>query len=202
MDKVLKALKKNGFYAEFFRDRRSAKDWLLKELKGFEVIGVGGSVTIRELGILEELERDGKHVLDHWKKGLSQEEIVSIRKRHLTCDAFLTSVNALTQDGVLVSMDGIGNRVAAMIFGPKKVFVVVGRNKIVEDVHGAIRRIKDVAAPKNAERFGLKDLPCVKAERCVNCNHPNRICRALVILEKRPMLTDVVVCLVDEELGY
>ncbi len=202
MDRVLKALRRNGFSAEFFRDKNSVKGWILEELKGFETIGVGGSVTIRELGILNELKGEGKQVLDHWEGGLSQDEIISIRKRHLTCDAFLTSVNALTQDGILVSMDGIGNRVAAMIFGPKKVFIVAGRNKIVEDVHKAVRRIKDVAAPKNAKRFGLKDLPCVKVGRCVDCNHPYRICRALVILEKRPMLTDVIVCLVDEELGY
>ncbi len=202
MDRVLEALKNNGFPAKFFKNRDSVRKWLLAELKRFKTIGVGGSVTIRDIGILEELKREGKVVLDHWEKGLSKEETVSIRRKHLICDAFLTSVNALTKDGILVSMDGIGNRVAAMIFGPRKVFVVAGRNKIVEDIHGAVRRIRDVAAPRNAERFGFKDLPCVNVGRCVDCNHPDRICRALVIIEKKPMLTDIVVCLVDEELGY
>jgi hypothetical protein len=162
---------------------------------------VGGSLTVRELGILEKLEAEGHTLYNHWKPGLSKENILEIRKSQMTSDLFLSSANAITLNGELVNIDGIGNRVNSTNFGPGKVILVVGYNKIVEDVQEAIKRIKNVAAPLNARRLNI-DVPCAKAGKCVDCNSPNRICRVIVIHERKPSLTDILIILVGEELGY
>jgi hypothetical protein len=119
----------------------------------------------------------------------------------MTSDLFLSGVNAITMNGELVNIDFAGNRVNAMSYGPGKVILVAGYNKIVEDVQEAIKRIKNVAAPLNARRLNI-DVPCAKLGRCVDCNSPNRICRVVVILERKPALTDILIILVGEELGY
>jgi hypothetical protein len=119
----------------------------------------------------------------------------------MTSDLFLSSVNAITLNGELVNIDGIGNRVNSINFGPGKVILVVGYNKIVDDVQEAIHRIKNFAAPLNARRLKI-DVPCAKVGKCVDCNSPNRICRVIVIHERKPSLTDILVILVGEELGF
>jgi hypothetical protein len=119
----------------------------------------------------------------------------------MVADLFLSSSNAVTLNGELVNIDGVGNRVNSTNFGPGKVILVVGYNKIVEDVQEAIQRIKNVAAPLNARRLNV-DVPCAKVGKCVDCNSPNRICRAIVIHERKPSLTDILVILVGEELGF
>jgi hypothetical protein len=119
----------------------------------------------------------------------------------MTSNLFLSSVNAATLNGELVNIDGIGNRVNATNFGPGKVILIAGYNKIVEDVQEAIRRIKNVTAPINARRLNI-DVPCAKLGKCVDCDSPNRICRVIMIHERKPSLTDILVILVGEELGY
>jgi hypothetical protein len=119
----------------------------------------------------------------------------------MTSDLFLSSVNAVTMNGELVNIDGMGNRVNATNFGPKQVILVAGYNKIVADVESAIKRIKNVTAPMNAARLNL-DVPCAKLGKCVDCNSPNRMCRIVVIHEWKPTWTDILVILVREELGY
>jgi len=119
----------------------------------------------------------------------------------MTCDLFLCSVNAIARTGELVSIDGVGNRINAMNFGPKKVIIVAGINKIAEDLPHALERVRNVAAPQNARRLGLA-LPCAKTGRCEDCNSPQRICRSILIMERRPLLTDITIVLVHEELGY
>ena len=119
----------------------------------------------------------------------------------MSADLFLSSANAVTLKGELVNIDGIGNRVNSINFGPGKVLLVAGYNKIVEDVQGGIERIKNVSAPLNAKRLNI-DVPCAKVGKCLDCNSPNRICRAIVIHERKPSLTDIFIILVGEELGY
>ncbi len=120
----------------------------------------------------------------HWKPGLSPEDVLKIRRAHLTCDVFLTSANAVTMEGMLVSTDGAGNRVGAMMFGPGKVIVVAGVNKIVNDLHSAFRRIKEVATPQVVKDMGL-EIPCAVTGFCSDCKSPIRACRATVILERK-----------------
>ena len=199
--RAIEKLEAHEFRAVYVKSRAEAIEEIWKYATPKQKVGVGGSVTIRELGILEQLEAKGKTLYDHWKPELSKEEVIEIRKLQMTSDLFLGSVNAITINGELVNIDGIGNRVNASIFGPTKVILVAGYNKIVEDVQEAIKRIKNVAAPLNARRLHI-DVPCAKLGRCVDCNSPNRICRVVVIHERKPMLTDMLIILVGEELGY
>lgn len=199
--KVIKALEKNGFEALWVEDRAKACEEILKVVPESATIGVGGSMTIRETGVLDMLANKGHTVYDHWKPGLSQEQVLDIRRAHLTSDVFLTSTNALTLDGELVNTDGIGNRVCAMTFGPKRVIVVAGANKIVKDVHTAIRRIKEIATPLAMKESDLP-VPCVQTGICTDCDSPLRMCRATVILERRPMMTNITVMIIGEDLGF
>jgi hypothetical protein len=119
----------------------------------------------------------------------------------MASDLFLSSSNAVTMNGEVVNIDGVGNRVNSITFGPGKVILVAGYNKIVEDVQEAIKRIKNVVTPMNARRLNI-DVPCAKVGTCVDCKSAQRMCRAVVILERKPTLTDMLVILVGEELGY
>jgi hypothetical protein len=199
--KTIEKLVAHDFKALYVNNKQEAVEEILKHITPKLRVGAGGSVTIRELGILGQLEARGHTLYDHWKSGLSKEDIVEIRKSQMTSDLFLGSVNAVTMNGELVNIDGAGNRVNSTVFGPGKVILVVGYNKIVEDVQEAIKRIKNVAAPINAKRLNI-DIPCAKVGKCVDCNSSHRICRVVVIHERRPLLTDMLIILVGEELGF
>ena len=173
--KAVDALKKNAFEALYVSDIEHAREEVLKRIPKEAKVGVGGSMTMREIGVLDELEKQGNILYDHWKPGLSAEDVLQIRKAHLTCDVFLSSANAVTLEGMLVSTDGIGNRVGAMMFGPGKVIVVIGVNKVVDDLRSAFRRIKEVATPHVVRDMDI-DLPCAKTGFCVDCNSPMRAC--------------------------
>jgi L-lactate utilization protein LutB len=199
--KTIEKLEAHEFKAIYVESKEKAVEEIWRHVTPKQKVGVGGSLTIRELGILEQLEIKGNMLYDHWKQGLSKEDSLAIRKSQMTSDVFLSSVNAITMNGELVNIDGVGNRINAITFGPTKIILVAGHNKIVEDVQEAIKRIKNVAAPLNAKRLYM-DLPCAKLGRCVDCNSPNRICRVVTILERRPILTNMLIILVEEELGY
>ena len=191
----------HDFKAVYVRSKAEAVEEIWKHVTPKQSVGVGGSITIRSLGIMERLEAQGHTIYDHWKPGLAKEKVLETRRAQMTSDLFLGSVNAITLNGELINIDGFGNRVNSTIFGPGKVILVAGYNKIVEDVQEGIKRIKDVAAPINAKRLNI-DVPCAKLGKCVDCNFPNRICRVVVIHERRPTMTDIRVVLVGEELGF
>jgi hypothetical protein len=199
--KAIEKLEAHDFKTIYVKTKEEAVQEIRKHITQKQKIGVGGSITIRELGILEELKAKGEIVYDHWTPGLSKEDSLQIRKSQMTSDLFLSSVNAITLNGELVNIDFFGNRVNAITYGPGKVILVAGYNKIVEDVQEAIKRIKNVAAPLNTRRLNI-DVPCAKLGRCVDCNSPNRICRVVVIHERKPPLADILIILVGEELGY
>lgn len=199
--KTIEKLVAHDFEAIYVTTKEEAVQEICKYITPTMRIGVGGSLSIRELGILEKLEAQGNTVYNHWKPGLSKENVLEIRKSQMTSDLFLSSSNAITLNGELVNIDGIGNRVNSINFGPGKVILVAGYNKIVEDAQEGIKRIKNVAAPLNARRLNV-DVPCAKVGKCVDCNSPNRICRVIVIHERNPSLTDILIILVGEELGF
>lgn len=201
LERVTENLKKRGFGAFWCNTIEEARNRLLGIIPRNAKVGIGGSVTIRELGIIEELEVRGNLVIHHWKAGFTPDEDFQIRREELTADVFLSSTNAITIDGVMVNTDGIGNRVAGMIFGPKHVILVIGINKIVKDIEDALWRIKNVATPMNAHRLGL-NTPCAKAGYCMNCSGNISICRVTTIIEYKPSKTDFTVVLVNEKLGY
>lgn len=168
-------------------------------------IGIGDSATLRQIGIIDELVRRGTEVVNPFVKDLTDSleknndrEIVL--RRSLGCDIFLTSTNVITIDGKLVNIDGVGNRIAGIIFGPPKVILAIGRNKIVSDVDQALKRIKNVIAPAHA-KHKKKRTPCATTGECVDCDSKERMCSITAIIEKKPLRRDVTVILIDEDLG-
>lgn len=199
--KTVENLKKNGFDAHFVQSSEEAKDLLIEMVKDFETFGFGGSDTTRGLGLVETLKKKGKVIYDHWKQGLSKEEDLDIRLNQGRADCFICSANAISLSGEIINVDGIGNRTNGMTFGPKKVIIVAGMNKVRPDLHSALARIKEVAAPMRAKSLGMAT-PCAQTGFCTDCNSPQRICRITTILHRKPMLTDVSVVLINEELGF
>ncbi len=195
------SLAKNGFEALYVPGREAARAEILARVPANAAVGVGGSITIRELEVLDVLRSKGHTCFDHWTPGMTQEELLACRRAQLTSDVFLSSVNAVTLQGQLVSTDGVGNRVAAMVFGPPKVILVAGAQKIVSDLDAAFKRVKDVCAPL-ALRDTAAQTPCVQTGVCGHCKTGVRMCRATLILEAKPMFTDVTVLIVGEELGF
>jgi hypothetical protein len=181
--------------------KEAAKQKILDLIEGSNSIGIVGSMTVVELGVLEEMEKDGKELLNHALATLSPDEKMAVRRKQLTCDCLICSTNAVTMDGKLVNVDGAGNRVSAMIFGPKKVIVVAGINKITKDIDAAMERIEMYAAPMNNKRLKYAN-PCIKAGICMDCTADTRICNVTTILRKKPMFTDINIIIVGEELGY
>jgi len=202
IQRTVKALESNGFKTVLASDKNEALKEVLQLVPEKAKIGIGGSVTVREVDLVSELSKRGNDVLENWSRKVTPEEDMAIRKGHLTCDVFITSSNAITEDGKLVNIDGMGNRVASMIFGPKKVIVIAGINKIVKDIHAGIERIRHTATPMNVKRMG-GTTPCV-IDVCdlENCQPPNRHCHVITIIEKIPTKTETTIILVKEELGF
>ena len=200
-DEATKNLIRHGFEAINESQSLSAVDEVMKRVPPTKTVGVGGSVTLRELGLIEALKQRGNLLYDHWKEGIGREESLKIRKAQQGCDIYLTSANAVTLSGEIVNVDGFCNRISSMAFGPEEVILVAGKNKIVRDVSEGLARIKNRVAPMNARRFGA-DTPCARLGRCVDCDSPQRICRGTLILERRPFATKMLVILVMEDLGY
>ena len=195
---VMKALEANNMRAYLVSDRNKARELVMSMIKKSDVVGAGGSLTLDECGIRDEL-RKGYKFLDWFRKDIPDAEKTRLRKESLTCDVFLTSTNALTEDGKLYNVDGYGNRVAAMIFGPEKVIVVAGKNKIVKDLAAAIERLETVAGPGNAKRLHKKT-GCAETGYCIDCHSKERICCHAVVQEWQQR-ERIHVIIVNEELG-
>lgn len=198
--RTINSLEKNRISAKYFETSKEAVDYLLSTITEDESVGIGGSMTVNSIGVIDRLKDRGNEVLFHWLAG-NFEEGNEIRKKALDADVYMTSTNALTMDGKLINIDGIGNRVAGMFYGPKRVFIVCGVNKIVENVDKGLERIKSIAAPLNCERLHF-DTPCAKTKRCGNCKSPQRACSITTIIEWKPMLTDIEVVIINENLGF
>ena len=184
--KTVEALRRRGFEAMEVATKEEAAAVVMKEAESAASVGWGGSESVKALGVREALAAAGKEIRDH------QTEM----------DLFLLSANAMTEDGVIVNIDGRGNRVAASIYGPKRVVYVVGRNKIVAGgVLEAIARAKRMASPPNCVRLGKKT-PCAEKGLCADCDSPDRICRVTAIFDRCPSRTSTLVVVVDEDLGY
>lgn len=185
-EKLVAALTKRGFEAEYAATREDAVNKVLAEAVNAKSVGWGGSETIKELGVREAMVDAGKEIRDH----------------QLEMDLFLLSANAVTLDGRIVNIDGRGNRVAASIAGPKRVVYVIGRNKIVDGgIDDAIARIKRFACAPNCRRLG-KRTPCAETGICVDCDSPDRICKVTAIFDRKPTGISAKVIVVDSDLGY
>lgn len=192
-EKLRENLKKRGFDLAVFPNRGLASDYLNREIDGVTV-GVGGSMTVREMGLYDTLDTHNE-VFWHMKEGrISDANAASV---------YISSLNGLAETGELINIDGVGNRVSATAYGAKKIYFVVGTNKLAPDFEKALWRARNIAAPKNAARFQT-DTPCVTKEpRCFDCDSPDRICRELLVLWKKPRRTEKIeIVLMEESLGY
>ncbi len=206
--KTLENLKKNNM--EVFYAETSAEAVKLVEdlLESGETISCGGSVTLAESGVFALMQSGKYNFLDR-SQAKSAEETAEIYRKTFYADTFLTSANAVTEEGELINVDGNCNRIAVITFGPKRVIVVVGKNKLVSDVNEGFKRVKAIAAPKNAARLGLST-PCVTLGRCIKadefpasgCDSDQRICVNYVISGRQRIKDRVKVIIVNEELGY
>ena len=199
--RAVEALKKNKFQAEYFADPKEAVAYAADLVQPGASVGIGGSRTERELALTEHLVRKNCTILDHGLDGMSPEERNVIRYKQLSADVFVSGCNAITLKGELVNRDAFGNRVAAMMFGPKKVIIIAGANKIVRDLDEAEKRIKMFAAPMNNKRYETPN-PCVQLGECVDCSNATRICNITTIISRRPPLTDIHVLIFGGCFGF
>lgn len=208
MDDVIKKamanLKRHRFHAYYAKDGREAVKQVLEIIPKSQSVGIGGSMTIKDLKIYEQMLQRGYTVYSHW---LGKDEMdVSQFEKERTADVYLCSANALMVRGSLVNTDGLGNRVSYLFHGPKKIVVVCGKNKLVEGSYDdAIGRIKAVAAPKNVRRLGFEKNPCYITGRCHDCCSDDRICCVTTIIDeptKYPFEREYHIVIVDEDLGF
>lgn len=199
-----KSLSKNNFNCEIADNSVEAGNIIKNLIREFQpaTVSYGDSETLRSTGIIEYCKEcsDFKFI-DTFNHDESFKEQIGKRKDALSVDLFLTGTNAVTLDGVLVNLDMIGNRIGGIIFGPRKVILTIGVNKIVPDIHSAFKRIREHAAPKNAARHPELKTPCIKAGKCMNCSSMTRICNNWSIIEKSYPKGRINIILINEELG-
>ncbi len=201
VERTVKALKKNNFNARFVPKAADALKDIFEMIPEGATVGVGGSVTLNQIDFFTEAGKRPIKLLNPATKGLSPEDALQMRRQILHADFFLSSSNAVTEDGRLYNIDATGNRLAAMMFGPRHVILVCGVNKIVKNMDEAKKRVKEWVAPMNARRLGYKT-PCAETGECADCASPQRICNIYVELVKKPSRTDFTILLVGEHLGF
>ncbi len=199
---IIKQLEKRRMEGSFAPTAAQAKREVLAMIPEGATVFRCGSMTAAGMGLWEELAAmQGVELIDPYHPSLSPEEGLELRRKGLSADIMIAGANAVTLDGKLVNLDGMGNRVAAMAFGPKKVILVVGMNKVVPDVESAMARVKHYAAPVNSIRLGL-DNPCTATGLCADCASPKRICNIWSIIEGHMVKNRIHVKLIGETLGY
>lgn len=201
IERTIKALENNNMKGYLV----SSKDELLEKIdelvKDNSLVGCGGSQTLFETGVIDYL-RSGKYeFLDRYAEGLTPQDIKNMYRKSFCSDAYFTSTNAITENGELYNVDGNGNRVAAMLYGPDKVIVITGVNKIVKDVDEAIKRNEEIAAPANAKRIGTKT-PCQSVGYCMDCSSPDRICCEYTLIKRQRTSNRIHVIFLNNSFGY
>jgi L-lactate utilization protein LutB len=199
--RVVKALQNRRFEAWYMESPGEAADKVISLIPKTDTVSWGGSLTVAALGIQERLAKEGYQVLDR-DTAKSPEERTEIIRRSLLCDTFLTSSNAISEDGQLVNIDGNGNRVAAMTFGPRQVIVVAGMNKVVKTLEDAYSRARTIAGPLNQQRFPSHKAPCNETGSCANCSGPDSICTFIVHTRLCKPAGRIKVILVGKDLGF
>jgi hypothetical protein len=200
-EKLIENLKNRNFTVEHVKTRKEAKDIILKLIPKSSVVGYGGSVSVEQTGILEHFRNSMDYDLLDKANAITPTEKNQLAHESFEADYYLSSVNALTTDGLLVNVDATSNRVAALSYGPKKVIFVIGKNKIVDNLDQALDRIKNGVVKRNAERLDW-DTPCRHTDKCLDCRSEKRMCCTTVIHEYSSFKGRIKVILVDEELGY
>lgn len=200
-DRMIKAFNQNNMQITFVDNFEQLHNYLKRYLCNQKTIALGGSMTLFETGVIDLIRQSDVILYDRYEEGLSREQMQEVFRKAFTSDIFITSTNALTTDGCLYNVDGNGNRVAAMIYGPKEVIVIAGKNKIFENETEAINHIKTISAPANAVRLNKKT-PCTKTGVCMDCLSPERICSSYVKLGYQGNIDRIKIVVVNQDLGY
>lgn len=209
IEKTIKNLEKNNISAYFVKTKGEIVPIIEKLVEKDAMVAWGGSVTLKEAGVIEHLKSGRYRYLDRDAEGLTRDQVMDIFRQSFGADAYFCSSNAVTEEGELYNVDGNANRISAIAFGPKKVIMVVGTNKIVPDIDSAVKRVKTIAAPKNCKRLSC-DTYCFQKGHCIDveggigkgCESPARICRHYLVSAKQAQKDRINVIIVDEELGY
>lgn len=199
--RTIKALEKNNMNGYMVASNVDLISKIEELISPKSKVSCGGSMTLFETGVIDHLKSGRYEFLDRYKEGLTQDEIKEIFRQSFLSDAYVTSTNAITENGEIYNVDGNGNRVAAMLYGPDKVIIVAGINKIVPNVEEAIIRTKEYASPINAKRLN-KETPCTKIGRCVECNSDNRICNEYTLIKRQIDKNRIHVIFLNDDLGY
>jgi len=199
-ERTIEALKKNRFEAVYVPDGKAAVEEVLKRIPEGATVGMGGSITLNQIGLLDELKNRKISFIYPQVQGKTPEEVHGLMRKCFSADVFLSGTNAVTEDGKLFNIDAVGNRVGGTFIGPLKTIIVTGVNKIVKDLDEAEKRVREWVAPQNAKRLKRKT-PCVETGVCSDCSSPDRICNVFVSLVKKPIRTDVIVILIGQNLG-
>lgn len=199
MDRLIFNLENKGYLVSVFDTKEEAAKYLNGQIDG-RVVGFGGSVTLHELNLYDML---ASHNTVYWHDKKPEDmTIAQTRTAASHAEIYVSSVNGISEQGEIVNIDGTGNRVAAISYGPSKVYLVVGENKVAADYEAALFRARNIAAPLNAKRLNRKTPCAVNADKCYNCNSPERICRILSVLWEKPAGAEYEVVLIKENLGY
>lgn len=198
-ERTIKALEKNGFNASFEADARLATKRMLAMIPDGSTVGIGGSITLHQIGFLQEIKKRNVQVVNPKEPG-KEDQHFELSRRLFSCDYFISGTNAVTEKGHLYNVDATGNRVGPMFFGPSKTIIICGLNKIVKDMAEARSRVWNIAAPMNARRKSKKT-PCAETGACSDCNAPERICNISVELVKKPRKSDIHIIFIGETLG-
>ncbi len=200
---VCEWLEKRNMHGIYCKTREEACEEVIKLIPRGSLVGLGGSSTLIESGLLEALRKADVELLDRYVEGLTGDEVFEMRMQGLHSDVFISSTNAITVKGQLVNCDGMGNRVASIMFGPRKVIIIAGVNKIVNSIEEGMVRVKTYASPMNNIRFGT-EANCAKTGICNDeeCIHPVRMCQAWSIIEGQVMKDRLHVVLVGDVMGY
>lgn len=198
MERTAEALRDNNMYCECVDSAEEALEVIESLINEGDTVTVGGSMTLFETGVIDMLRNGKYNFLDRYAQDA---DVQGIYEAAFTSDVYFMSSNAITENGELYNVDGNGNRVAALTWGPKSVIVVAGYNKIVKDIESAKVRVQEIAAPANAARLNC-ETPCTKVGHCMNCASPRRICATTVISGRQRVQNRIKVILIGEELGY
>ena len=195
--KVIKGLESRNMAGYYAKDKDEALRTALGLIKEGSTITMGGAMSAHEIGLVEALKKGDYNFVDRDQ----MEDKKAAALAAYSADVFLTSTNAMTEDGILVNIDGNANRVSAIAHGPEKVIVIAGMNKVCDDLDGAMKRARNVAAPTNAQRFGI-DTPCSKTGSCMDCKSPDTICCQFLITRYSRHKDRIHVILVNDNLGF
>lgn len=201
IEKTINNLKKNNISGYYVKDNDELINLIKDIAKEGEVVSVGGSMSLFESKVIELLRSGRYEFLDRYKKDLTQEDIKEIYRKSFFADTYFASANAITEDGKIFNVDGNGNRVAAILYGPDKVVLIVGVNKIVKNIEQAVARNRAISGPANAKRLNLST-PCVKTGQCMECKSEERICCEYTVIKRQKNPKRMHVIFINDTLGF